>query len=162
MLHQHQHEVPVVKRRSPPGALLYIEARRWEAAEVLLRGSLQKSHVLLGFTCSHCFIYLFFFNSASLPCDGGASAPRNSSTAPLPKKTAHPRPLMRPPASCLYYEGCIPIERQERWDRLNLGDLWSLPWPKPSNAPLTESNNGHDQHLEFSPCKLRMIYGWRL
>lgn len=80
----------------------------------------------------------------------------------LPPRTALPRPLMRPPASCLYCEGCIPIERQEWGDRLKLGDLWSLSWPKPSNAPLTETNNGYDQHLQFSPCKLQMIYGWRL
>lgn len=56
-----------------------------------------------------------------------------------PPKTTLARPLMRPPTSCLYYEGCIPIERQERGDRLSLRQRWSPPWPEPSNAPLTES-----------------------
>lgn len=70
--------------------------------------------------------------SVSVLCDAGASALRNSLTPlpPVPNET---------PYNCLYYEGCIPIERHERGDRLSLRDFWSPPLPKPSNAPLTVS-----------------------
>lgn len=95
----------------------------------------QKRIDLMCFTCSHF--------AASTLCDVmPVHLPRGihwlPPLQPLQNNTP-PRPLMRPPASCLYYEGCIPIERHERGDRLSLGDLWSPPRPKPSNAPLTES-----------------------
>lgn len=100
---------------------------------------------------------------ASVQFDTSASPPRNSLTGPPSQNNNNPPPwpLMRPPTSCLYYVGRIPIERQQRGDRQSLRDLWSPPRPKPSNAPLTESHimDSINIELSFPHVSCKVIYG---
>lgn len=78
--------------------------------------------------------------SASVLCDAGASAPRNSLTAPPQNNTpTPPTPTPPSPNETPYLLPLLCGMHTNRETGEGIQSLWSPPWPKPSNAPLTES-----------------------